>query len=157
WNCIPATLQGSGTRRALILKVDNRQTETGAPMVVIVGKLLAADTQAFGVKQRQCIQCADDKIGAAASELAQELLREAAVREGRTVIEVHSTPTGAQIMLDGTAVQVTDAALSTYPGKHVVILDLAGFQREIREVTVERGKTAALAVDLKPSVTRQAG
>lgn len=153
WNCILASLRASGVQRALILTVDSRQTEYGAPMVVVLGKAIAADTQVSAVKQRQCIQCADDKLAAAASELTVELLREIAVREGRTVIEVHSTPQGAQVMLDGTAVQVTNAALSTYPGKHVVILELPGFEREIREVTAERGKTMALAIDLKPSVT----
>lgn len=153
WNCILASLRASGVQRALILTVDSRQTEYGAPMVAVLGKAIAADTQVSAVKQRQCIQCADDKLAATASELTVELLREIAVREGRTVIEVHSTPQGAQVMLDGTAVQVTNAALSTYPGKHVVILELPGFEREIREVTAERGKTTALAIDLKPSVT----
>ncbi len=156
WNCIPLSLKGSGTERALILTVDNRQTDYGAPMVVVIGKVIAADTRIFAVKQRQCVQCADDKLGEAATELTVELLRDISIREGRTVIHVRSMPKGAQVMLDGTAVQVTDAALNTYPGKHVVILDLAGFERAIREVTAERGKTADITVELKPSV-RKAG
>lgn len=152
WTCVPTSLHASGTYHALILAVDNRQTEYGAPMVVVVGKVIATDTQAFAVKQRHCIQCADDKLGAAATDLTQELLRDIAVREGRTIVEVRSTPSGAQIILDGRPVQVTDASLNTYPGKHVVTLEKPGFQRETREITIARGKTADLAVVLQPSV-----
>jgi hypothetical protein len=151
WTCVPSSLHASGTYRALVLVVDSRQTDAGAPMVVVVGRLIAPDTHAFAVKQRHCVQCADDKLGAAVADLTLELLREIATREGRTIIEVRSTPTGAQVSLDGRPAQVTDASLNTYPGKHVVVVDKPHYQREIREVTVARGKTAELAVTLQPS------
>jgi PEGA domain len=153
WTCVPGSLHANGAYRALILTVDGRQTDAGAPVVVVVGKLIAPDTHAFAVKQRHCVQCADDKLGAAAADLTLELLRDIAVREGRTIIEVRSTPNGAQVSLDGRPVQVTDAALNTYPGQHVVVIEKPHYQREIREITVARGKTAELAVVLRQSET----
>lgn len=151
WTCVPASLHASGVYHALIIAVDNRQADNGAPMVVITGKIVATDTQASSGKQRYCVQCADDRLTVTASDLTQELLRDLAVREGRTIIDVRSTPSGAQIVLDGRPVQATDASLNTFPGKHVLVIEKPGFQREIREIVVSRGKTAALVVALRPS------
>ena len=154
WTCVPVSLHASGTYHALVLAVDSRQADSGAPMIVVTGKVIATDTRAFVGKQRYCVQCADDKLAAAATALTLELLRDITVREGHTIIEVHSIPEGAQISLDGRPVQVTDASLNTYPGMHTVALEKPGYQRETREVRVTRGNTADLAVVLSPTAQR---
>jgi hypothetical protein len=152
WTCVPASLTTTGAHHVVVITTDARQAENGAPMVVVTGKVIATDTQDSASKQRRCVQCADDKLASTAADLAQELLRDIEVREGHTVIDVRSNPSGAQIMLDGRPVQVTNASLNTYAGKHVVIIERPGFEREVREVTVARGKTAELDVALRSSV-----
>lgn len=153
WTCVPASLHTSGVYHALVIAVDSKQADNGAPMVVVTGKVIATNTPASSGKQRYCVQCADDRLTATASDLTQELLHDIAVREGHTVIEVRSSPSGAQIVLDGRPVQATNASLNTFPGKHVVVLEKPGFQREIREIIASRGKTAEMEITLQPSVT----
>jgi len=151
WTCVPQSLHSIGIDHVLIVAVDTRQADNGAPMVVVSAKAIITDSHTSAGKQRHCTQCADDKLTGTATELIQELLRDIAVREGHTVIEVRSTPSQAQVVLDGRPVQATDASLNTYPGRHIVIIEKPGFRREIREVSVDRGKTAELTLVLTPA------
>jgi hypothetical protein len=142
WTCVPASLTVGGVDRLLVVAVENKQADNGARMVVITGRLIATDAPAIVVKQHFCEQCADDKLGEGSTVLAQQLLRDLAVRAGHTMISVHSMPSGAQVMLDGNPVGVTDGSFNTFPGKHVVVIEKPGFEREIHELEVDDGKTA---------------
>jgi hypothetical protein len=109
------------------------------------------------VRQRFCEQCADDRLVEASTELVQQILRNVAVRSGRTVVVIKSNPTGAEIELDGTPMGATEASYGTYPGKHQVVLRKDGYVAETRELVVDEGKTAELSVTLQllnPGTTR---
>jgi hypothetical protein len=148
WSCIPASLQA--VRRMLIVGVERRSSD-GTPMVVLTGKALVPSEQVVVVGERYCERCAGDQLRAAAVELAARILRELAVRSGRTTLVVTSRPTGAQISLDGDFVGVTDTSVSTYPGSHKVVLEKAGFLSVKREILVEEGQTVTLSEELRPA------
>jgi hypothetical protein len=150
WACVPASLGSRGIRRIFVFAVDRKQAASGAPMVVLTAKLILQAPEALAVRQRFCEHCADDRLGRASTELARQLLQDLAVRSGRTVLDVASTPAGAQITLDGQPIGATDATFNTFPGSHVVVVDKAGYHPETRSVVAEEGKTAAVAVALVP-------
>lgn len=151
WACVPASLGSRGIRRIFVFAVDRKQTASGAPMVVLTAKLILQAPQALAVRQRFCEHCADDRLTRASTEVARQLLQDLAVRSGRTVLEVGSTPAGARITLDGQPIGATDATFNTFPGSHVVVVDKAGYRPETRAVVAEEGKTAAVAVALVPA------
>src|SRR5215468_12637206 len=143
WACVPASLGSRGIRRIFVFAVDRRQAASGVPMVVLTAKLIVQAPQGLAVRQRFCEHCADDRLVGASTELARQLLQDLAVRSGRTVLDVASTPPGARITLDGQPIGATDATFNTFPGPHVVVVDKSGYRSETRSVIAEEGKTAA--------------
>jgi hypothetical protein len=152
WACVPASIDRRGVHRLFVLAVDRTQTDSGAPMVILTGRLIGLAPQALIVRQRFCEHCADDRLTEAATELARQLLQDLAVRSGRTILEVESMPPGAWITLDGRPIGATNAMFNTFPGSHVVIVDKAGYRSETRTAIAEEGKTASVAVTLVPSL-----
>jgi hypothetical protein len=146
--CVPPAVVRRGVRRILVFALDHQHADSGAPIVVITARLIAAAPPALVVRQRFCEHCADDRLADAAAELARQLLRDLAVRSGRTILDVASSPSGAQITLDGRPVGATNATFNTFPGSHVVVVDKAGFRSELRTVVASEGKTAQVAVTL---------
>lgn len=66
-------------------------------------------------------------------------------------IHVESRPRGALVMVNGRLVGTAPLRLAEVtPGRHSVSIELAGFQRETRAVTVRAGQTARVVVDLQP-------
>lgn len=153
WTCVPPAVGAAGIQDVLVVSVEASQAENGAPMVVITGKLIVTNPQAFAVRRRFCEHCADDKLAEASQDLTHQLIQELAVRGGRTVVSFKSQPTSADITLDGAHVGATDATFNTFPGKHVATVQKPGFDSEVREFTVEEGKTAELLFMLHPSST----
>jgi hypothetical protein len=154
-SCVPLSVTSRGIQRVLVLAIEHRRADNGAPMVVLTGRLIVRAPPTLVVGQRFCEHCADDRLTAASRQLARRLLRELAVRAGRTVLEVASTPPGARITLDGQPIGVTDATFNTFPGTHRVVVERAGHRAETRTVISEEGKTAAVAVTLVPLTGRE--
>jgi hypothetical protein len=151
WACVPASLGSRGIHRIFVFAVDRKQTVTGAPMVVLTAKLIVLAPPALAVRQRFCEHCADDRLTRASTELARQLLQDLAVRSGRTILDVASTPAGARITLDGQPIGATNATFNTFPGAHVVVVEKSGYRSETRSVVAEEGKTAAVAIVLAPA------
>ncbi len=148
WDCVPAPLRA--IQLLFVVGVESR-THDGAPMVVLTGKAIVSSERVVVVGERYCEPCEEGQLGEASAELANRLLRELAVRSGRTTLAVKSKPTGAQIILDGERIGATDAAFSTYPGAHMVILEKPGFLVEARQVNVREGEAAEVSMELRPS------
>jgi len=71
-------------------------------------------------------------------------------------IQVNSTPTGAQVFLDGSNTgQTTNCTLTDiFPGSHTVMLVMEGYEDEQMSVSVTAGQTATVSVTLtKPTIT----
>jgi hypothetical protein len=151
--CLPPSLDAEGIERVLVVTVDRATSDTGAPELVLLGKLIVTRPRDVIVNRRFCETCADDRLAQEATTLAQDLLRQLATQSGRTVIELRSEPTGAQIVLDGQRIGVTNASFNTFPGKHVVALEKEGYVMEVVEVTVDEGKTARVSRLLRASAT----
>jgi hypothetical protein len=154
WTCVPASLTASGVRRVLVVTVDPKPGAPGSNVLVLVGKLIAINPESGVVRQRFCEQCADDRLGAAAAELATQMIRDLAVRSGRTVIDIRSEPPGGAISLDGERVGATNSTFNTYPGMHQVVVEKAGYHSEAREIIVEEGHSADVMVTLRPTDAR---
>ncbi len=152
--CVPASLGAAGINQVLAVIVDSATADDGSPMFVLVGRVIVTSPQASGFNKRHCEHCADDRLQQESTVLVQEMLRQLASQSGRTVVDIKSTPPGAQIVLDGNRIGVTDAKFSTFPGKHVVVLEKPGYAAETHEFTVEEGKTAAVSITLRPSEVR---
>jgi PEGA domain len=153
WNCVLTAFGTKGVGGAFVVSVESSQAENGAPLVIITERMIATSPPLFTVRQRLCEHCADDRLGAAGELLTQQLLREFSARNGRTVVHVSSEPPGADIVLDGVHVGATDSTFNTYPAMHVVMVQKPGYASEIRNVTVEEGKTVELSVTLHPAGT----
>lgn len=152
-SCAAALTGGAANRHLFVVGVQNGQADSGAPQIVITAKLIIAESQTVIVRQRYCEQCADDKLAQASTGLAEQILRDLAVRSGSTVASIKSIPDGAQVTLDGEPIGGTDASYGTYPGKHVVVLRKDGYEPETREFTVDEGKTAEVVITLRPAGT----
>lgn len=148
WTCVPPSISSRGIQHVFVVSVDMSQAPNGAPLVVITGRMIATEPPEFAFGQRFCEHCADDKLIDAGTELARQLIDDLATRAGRTVVHFTSEPTAADIILDGTKLGVTEATYSTYPGKHTAMVQKAGYISQVREFTVEQGKTAEVAFTL---------
>jgi hypothetical protein len=151
WECIPASLAAQGIRHTLVVDTKKEQTADGSPMMVLTAKLIVTRPHALIVQQRFCEHCSDAELTRAATELAQQLLQEMAVRIGRTLLAVKSVPSGARIVLDGEPIGATDTTFNTYPGSHVVIVEKPGYLTQTVSIEAVEGKTATVSVALHES------
>lgn len=147
--CVPASIDAHAIHHALIVVVESQQTDGGAPMLVLTGKVIATRPAKLVVHQRFCEHCAGEQLAQASTELTLRLLRDLAVRTGRTLLEVNSTPLGASITVDGHPVGTTNDLFNTSPGLHVVTLQKPGFLPETVKIRAEEGKTATISATLR--------
>lgn len=148
WECMPASVRSQSIHHALIVSVEPRESDTGVPMLLLVGKAFATSPATLVSHQRFCVHCADDKLAEASTELTAQLLNELASRSGRTLLEVNSTPANAIVSIDGQPTGGTNDTFNTFPGPHVVKIEKPGFLPETVHVTAEEGKTAKVAITL---------
>jgi hypothetical protein len=151
WTCIPSSLSTKGINGAFVISIDLIQSDNGAPVVAIAGKMITTNPPAFAVRERYCERCADDKLAEAGEDVIQQLTRELAKRSGRTVVVIKSVPSSGTLIFDGEQLGGTDATFATFPGKHTAMVQKPGFISEIREFTVDEGKTAEITLTLRPS------
>lgn len=147
-SCIPAAL---GLARVFVVMVEDGQADNGAPLVVLTGKALLVDPPSTAIRQQHCERCASNDLTAASAELAKIVLRDLALRAGTTIADLRSDPDGAEIVLDGRRVGVTNAKLNTYPGKHVVRFEKPGYLAETRELVAVDDQSVLVAVTLRSS------
>lgn len=72
-------------------------------------------------------------------------------RAGSAIVEIVSTPAGAQVREDGVLRGQTPIALPVTPGREVVIeLERPGYQRVWRVITASAGEPVSLHAELVP-------
>jgi hypothetical protein len=118
-------------------------------MLVITEQILVASLDAAIGAQRFCVRCTDDVLVKSTSELTHALFQEIAVRGGRTVVAINSTPRGARITFDGDSMGATDRSFNTFPGTHTIVLELDGYERETRSIDAALDKTSELSVTMR--------
>ena len=68
----------------------------------------------------------------------------------RSVVNISSSPTGAEITLDGSFAGNTPSSLNVAPGDHAIVLNLAGYQTWERQIKLKEG-TITVSSYLIPS------
>ena len=63
-------------------------------------------------------------------------------------IEVHSTPEGAEVYVDGAFIGNAPATLKLSPGQHTIRVTQSGFKEWSRDITVQSGSDAHLSASL---------
>lgn len=148
WSCVSLTVRGKD--QIVIVEVDSDRG-AGAPMTIVTAHLLTAGAEDESFATRNCEMCNEDALRRTVSDLCRALLQRAAARTGRTRLAVHSRPDGAQITLDGTAVNPTAGPAATFPGRHTVVLQLPGYAPLTREVVAIDGRATEVTLDLEPA------
>jgi hypothetical protein len=149
WPCVSKVVSRHGINRvaAVALRVD--RTVSGTPELVITGRLVLADVTLVVLSRRFCEQCTDDTLSALTTELTTDLIQQAQLESGRTVLSIKSTPQGAIYTVDGVLRSATDALITIVPGRHVVTIERDGYQTETRTVEAVEGQTAEVMVTLR--------
>jgi hypothetical protein len=149
WPCVSKVVAARGIRRVAAVALKRDHTVSGTPEVVITGRLVLADVELVVLGRRFCEQCTDDTLSALTTELTTELIQQAALDSGRTVLSIKSTPQGSIYTVDGTLKSATDAIITVVPGTHVVTIEHDGYQTETRTIEAVEGKTAEVMVTLR--------
>jgi hypothetical protein len=136
--------------RLLVFQLKSEDGAANGPRVVMTGWAfdMATGKRVAG-GQRFCEKCTKlDTLVGLAGELGAELLAAGAAKSPSTFIEVHSTPTGATVVIDGKAVGPTGEAYAVEPGRHTVEVRLAGHGTVTREHEPKAGETVTDRVTL---------
>lgn len=144
-SCLPAALR---IARVIVVRIE-REVQNGTAVVVLTGKGIGFAPASAAIRQQHCEHCDPDRLGDASVTLAKLVLEELSLRARDTVVALRSTPEGAQVVLDGNRVGVTNATFHTYPGKHMVRFEKPGFLDEVREFTAHEGRSAEVRVRLR--------
>jgi PEGA domain len=150
WSCVSPTVRGKSLDHVAIISLATDTGPDSSPMLVITAQVLVARLDAAVVSQRFCVRCTDDVLKMTTTELTRSVLQEIAVRSGRTVVIINSTPRGARILFDGQSMGATDRSFNTFPGVHTVVLDLDGYRQEARTVQATLDKTSELSLVMRP-------
>lgn len=150
WSCVSRTVGGKGLDHVAIVSLAPDTGPESSPMVVITAQVLVARLDAAVALQRFCVRCTDDVLAKTTTELARSVLQEIAVRSGRTVVTINSTPRGARIVFDGQPMGATDRSFNTFPGVHTVALELDGYRQETRTVQATLDRTSELSLVMRP-------
>lgn len=150
WNCVASVIRGRGLEQVAIVSLVNDTSPDSSPMVVITEQIIVMNLDTAISAQRFCVRCTDDVLVNVTSELTRTMFQDIAVRSGRTVVTINSTPRGARLVFDGNSIGATDRSFSTFPGSHTVELELDGYRRESRSVAAVLDKTSVLSVTMRP-------
>ena len=148
WPCVAKTVSDRGVRRLAAVTLTPQTSSDGGRQITISERLVLANAESLLVGQRFCLHCTDDTLAGLASELTKELLDRAALRSGRTVLSVMSTPQRAKYSVDGSSTGFTDAMIDVVPGKHVVTIEHDGFESVTQTVEAAEGQTREISVTL---------
>jgi hypothetical protein len=146
--CFPKQLHARGIRGAIVFQADREASPNGNHVVVLVGKIVLSDRPEFVVLARRCDSCNDDTLAKTSSSLADALLQQLAVQVGRTLVSIRSNPQGADVLLDSKLVGATPVVTKTFPGKHVLQIQKAGYRAADRTVDATEGTTQEVSVEL---------
>lgn len=68
----------------------------------------------------------------------------------KTMLNIQTTPPGAQIYLNGSYVGVSPLQIEVQPGTHTILATRPGYEPEQRSVTIALGETKTVSITLSP-------
>lgn len=151
WTCISGLLGDKQVDRVAIVKLDPKPGGNGNTDIELSARLVVAAPDLF-VALRTCNGiCTPDRLRTIASELTKDLLDRAVRATGHSAIVVTSTPIGAFVTINSSLVGTTEFSAEFAPGPYTVTVELAGYKRETRHVTLREGKTEPIEITLVPA------
>jgi len=149
--CMIAAAESADVDRVLVIQLKTARDAEGVPQVIVTGSIFDGRTGArIHGAQRFCESCTAmaalvEQAGALADELRGATAGEASA-EG--VLTVTSTPTSAEVWIDGIRAGVAGEEIRVAPGHHALEARLAGHAAARREIDVEPGSPARWDVQL---------
>lgn len=151
WTCMRVVVASRKTiDRVIAVRVEVEPVSGAQSQVVLTGQLVQATLSSKLEQTRYCGACSDAELRAYAVEVSKLLLDERAVLAGTTRLEVKSEPMGAEVLIDGKVVGITNNAFPTTPGEHTVEVRMKGYAPETRKAAAVDGKTVSTSVTLRP-------
>ncbi|HEU0036312.1 MAG TPA: PEGA domain-containing protein [Kofleriaceae bacterium] len=106
-------------------------------------------------ERRFCQRCSDATLRGTADDMMEALAKASA--KGLGHVKLTSTPAGARVIIDGTAVGKTPLEHDLSPGPHKITVEHLGHRSETRDVDVKRGEDASVDVTLAAEATTGGG
>jgi len=120
------------------------QGVTGVP--VVVGE---KDREFVPVGVKTDITKGSEQAQGQQAKTAEAKASSAPAEAGKGTINVSSSPSGADVSLDGNFVGNCPATLKASPGKHTVTVKMSGHKDWSRDITVESGSDVQLTANLE--------
>ncbi len=157
-SCVVSSVTPLAADRVLVLEVNKDIDRPTEKSLVVTGWLIDGRTGTVVVSDRRfCERCTADSLGAITREFTETLLRDASARGGSTILAISSTPTGARVELDGSAIGVTDLEYGVYPGSHTITIDKPGFRPSVQAIVAEANQRTEVRAVLVPLDTPPPG
>jgi hypothetical protein len=152
WGCVANAVDVKNLSRLFVVQADAEKAATGVQLK-IVGSLLVAGHDVRASEQQFCTPCTDSELAQSAAIVVRRLLDSAS--RGATTLEVHTTPAGANVTIDGHQVGSPDERYPVSSGHHKVLVELAGYRPEIRELEVPEAQVTSINIALAPLEDRR--
>jgi len=144
--------QQSKSPQMIFAKVDLADSASGMRDVTLTAYWFEKGADPTAVR-RSCANCTDAAMRTMTDELMSSLGGKGAAEVGQ--VSLSSTPAGASVTIDGKSVGVTPLTYTLPPGPHAISISLAAHGDAARTVTIQRGETATIAVDLARATSRR--
>ncbi len=134
----------------LVLRI-HRVTENVDSDQRVIAKMYASQTaDLLQAEQRVCQRCSSaERMASVIRELVTDMATSQLDDKARdTFLDVHTTPTGAVLSIDGVVVGATGQAYRVSPGEHTITVALAGHRSASSSVTVGANEHKALTIAL---------
>lgn len=125
--------------------------------VIALELVVGATGKVVHQASQTCELCGLTEAQAVARSLAESLKDRLVVGAGKGTLTVGSTPTGAEVLVDGQSMGTTPLELPIEAGEHAIVLRLPGYADEERRVVVDAGDTSSVAVELATATPAGAG
>ena len=120
----------------------------GAEVTAYVNGDVRLETKNFHAKIEQSVQSFADPQSAPSQSEPTPSPASATAAPTNGTVEVHSTPEGAEVYVDGAFIGNAPATLKLAPGQHTIRVAQSGYKEWSREVAVQAGSDAHLSVSL---------
>jgi hypothetical protein len=113
-------------------------------------ELLDVDVGAMGARlTEECPHCSTEQATEQLADMVKRAVFQSAALP-RGVLEVHSTPTGAAVFIDGTELGITPYKRSAFTGPHKLVLRHVGYRSQQLDAQVDEGQKKHVEVALHP-------
>ena len=120
----------------------------GAEMTAYVNGDVRLETKNFRKDAEQGIQSPIEAQPASAQSQLRTSLTPPIAADATGTVELHSTPDGAEVYVDGAFIGNAPATLKLAPGQHTIRVSQFGFKDWSRDITIQAGSEAHLSASL---------